>query len=72
MKLRIKVVLAVFFLFFGLFLFIEQPELSTGMAVTDRVTSFFVGNSISSLGPLTIISLIFSVAIIGIYEIRKK
>lgn len=72
MKKRTHAILIAFAVLFTLFLFIEPPENATGFSVTDRISSFFVGNSVSSLGPLTVLSLIFAVGIIGIYEMRKE
>ena len=44
----------------------------TGLAVTDRITSFFVRQSISSTGPITILSIIFAAGVLGLYEVKKK
>ena len=72
MKKRVYIILVAFVCLFVLMIFIESPEFTTGLTVADQVTSFFVRNSLSSLGPLTVLSLIFAVAVVGVYELRKK
>lgn len=72
MRKRLIIASVVFLALFSLLLFTEPPENITGNAVSDRITSFFVGNSLSSLGPLTILGLIGSVAVIAVFEIRKR
>lgn len=49
----------------------SAPNL-TGYSVSDDINSFIVRQSLSSTGPITILSIIFAAAVMGLYEVRKQ
>ncbi len=61
-------VLAIFFAFV-LVLFMD-PSI-TGFSVAARFESFFTGNSLSSLGPVVIVSLLMAAGVTALIEVRK-
>lgn len=72
MEKRTKAIIIALICAFTLILILGPPNTITGFVAIDRVASFFVGNSLSSLGPITILSIIFAAAIVALHELIKK
>ena len=70
-KRTIGIIIALVFVF-TMVLILGQPAGITGFAVTDRIAGFFVKNSLSSMGPITVLAIIFAAAVVALYETVKK
>jgi len=57
---------------FSMVLFLGGSEGITGLAIADRVSSFLGRNSLSALGPITVLSLIFAAGVVAVHELKKK